>query len=54
MPYPETKAERKKRLRPYLDTHATCPTTNGRDLEVWEELKAQKVKEDLTKKENQP
>ena len=38
MDYPEIKAERKRRLRPYIDTWSTCPTTNGTDLEVWEEL----------------
>ena len=39
MTFPETKPERKRRLRPYLATHVTCPTTNGKDLEIWEELR---------------
>lgn len=36
--HPETKWERKRRLRPWLSKQSTCPTTNGQDLEVWEEL----------------
>lgn len=39
MHYPETKTERKQRLLAYINVRATCPTTNGKDLEVWEELK---------------
>lgn len=38
--FPETKTERKKRLRPFLHL-STCPTSNGKDLEVWEELKGE-------------
>ena len=37
--FPETVPERKARLRPYLNTHSTCPTANGLDLEVWERVK---------------
>jgi len=37
--YPETETERRKRLGPYLRWRTTCPTTNGKDLETWEELK---------------
>ncbi len=40
--HPETKAERKERLSAYLDTHSTCPTTDGQDLELWEELKGKR------------
>lgn len=39
MLFPETKTERKNRLIPFLHLH-TCPTTDGKDLETWEELKA--------------
>lgn len=35
----ETRWERKARLIPYLLTHTTCPTTDGTDLELWDELK---------------
>lgn len=49
----ETKSQRKERLLPYLDTHATCPTTDGQDLEVWEELKAKKIEENMTEKEGE-
>ena len=37
----ETKAERRARLTPYLDKYANCPTTNGKDLDLWEEMKEQ-------------
>ena len=37
--HPETKTERYKRLLPFaLAGWSTCPTANGRDLEVWEEI----------------
>lgn len=39
MGFAETKPERKRRLKRSLTTDSTCPTTDGRDLEVWEELK---------------
>ena len=42
--FPETLTERKHRLVPFLNTHSTCPTADGRDLEVWERLKIENLR----------
>ena len=37
--FPETKTERYNRLLPFfLLGYSTCPTSNGKDLELWEEF----------------
>jgi len=40
------------RLRPYLATHATCPSTHGRDLEDWERMKEEQRRVDACRQED--
>lgn len=45
MRHPETMFNRKRRLSRYLGTHSSCPTTDGTDLAIWEELMAARKKQ---------